>query len=56
MSTRIRSRSGLHGRACPQRTYAAIFALDSLEHNEDVRPLPEALADSLQPDGILMSI
>jgi 2-polyprenyl-3-methyl-5-hydroxy-6-metoxy-1,4-benzoquinol methylase len=42
------------GELFPERTYAAIFALDSLEHNEDVRPLLEALADSLRRDGIFI--
>ena len=35
----------------PARRYAAVFALDSLEHNDDVPPLLDALVRALAPDG-----
>jgi 2-polyprenyl-3-methyl-5-hydroxy-6-metoxy-1,4-benzoquinol methylase len=54
LSARIPSAKHVRLEDLPERTYAAIFALDSLEHNEDVRPLLEALADSLRPDGIFI--
>ena len=34
--------------------YAAIFALDSLEHNDDYADLLGKLADGLRPDGLLI--
>lgn len=37
-----------------ERTYSAIFALDSLEHNEDVEPILESLLAALGPGGVLI--
>lgn len=34
--------------------YAAVFALDSLEHNRDFEPLLARLAAALRPDGVLV--
>jgi 2-polyprenyl-3-methyl-5-hydroxy-6-metoxy-1,4-benzoquinol methylase len=34
--------------------YAAVFALDSLEHNEDVGAILDRLLPSLRPDGVLI--
>lgn len=34
--------------------YAAVFALDSLEHNEEIAPILEAIARSLRPDGVFI--
>jgi SAM-dependent methyltransferase len=34
--------------------FAAVFALDSLEHNEDIGPILEAIARSLRPDGVFI--
>lgn len=38
----------------PASRYAAIFALDSLEHNDNVGELIERLAAALAPDGVLI--
>lgn len=38
----------LHGQ------YAAIFALDSLEHNDNVGELVDAILPALRPDGVLI--
>jgi 2-polyprenyl-3-methyl-5-hydroxy-6-metoxy-1,4-benzoquinol methylase len=54
LNARIPSAKRMHLEDLPDRTYAAIFALDSLEHNEDVRPLLEGMAGSLRPDGIFI--
>jgi 2-polyprenyl-3-methyl-5-hydroxy-6-metoxy-1,4-benzoquinol methylase len=35
----------------PQRAFGAIFALDSLEHNEDIEPLLDRLMVALAPNG-----
>lgn len=34
--------------------FAAVFALDSLEHNEEIGPILEAIARSLRPDGVFI--
>jgi 2-polyprenyl-3-methyl-5-hydroxy-6-metoxy-1,4-benzoquinol methylase len=34
--------------------FAAIFALDSLEHNEEIGPILERFAAALQPDGVFI--
>lgn len=34
--------------------YAAIFALDSLEHNEDIGPILAEIAKALRPDGVFI--
>lgn len=34
--------------------FAAIFALDSLEHNEDIAPILAAFARALQPGGVFI--
>jgi SAM-dependent methyltransferase len=34
--------------------FAAVFALDSLEHNDDIGPILEAIARSLRPDGVFI--
>jgi SAM-dependent methyltransferase len=34
--------------------FAAVFALDSLEHNEDIGPILTAIARSLRPDGVFI--
>ena len=34
--------------------FAAVFALDSLEHNDDIGPILEAIARSLRPDGLFI--
>jgi hypothetical protein len=36
------------------RTYAALFALDSLEHNEDIPALVERLLPLLRSDGVFI--
>jgi 2-polyprenyl-3-methyl-5-hydroxy-6-metoxy-1,4-benzoquinol methylase len=41
-------------RDLPVARYAAIFALDSLEHNDDVVPIMDALVASLRPGGIVI--
>ncbi len=38
----------------PQDAYAAIFALDALEHNDDVGSIIDVLAKGLRPDGVLL--
>ena len=38
----------------PKTSFACIFALDSLEHNEDVTSIVERLARSITSDGILI--
>jgi len=38
----------------PAARYAAVFALDSLEHNLDVGPLLDQLVASLAPGGVLI--
>jgi 2-polyprenyl-3-methyl-5-hydroxy-6-metoxy-1,4-benzoquinol methylase len=38
----------------PDDTFAAIFALDSLEHNTSYGELLDALASKLRPDGVLI--
>lgn len=38
----------------PPSSFAAIFALDSLEHNDNVGELLDLLAASLRPDGVLI--
>jgi SAM-dependent methyltransferase len=38
----------------PAHHYAAIFALDSLEHNKDVAPFLEAFKHALAPGGVLI--
>lgn len=35
--------------------FGAIFALDSLEHNEDLAALAKVLAGALRPDGLLIA-
>jgi SAM-dependent methyltransferase len=40
--------------ALPPAAFSAVFALDSLEHNEDVAPLLDALGATLQPQGVLI--
>jgi SAM-dependent methyltransferase len=37
-----------------EKRFAAVFALDSLEHNEDIDPLLAAIARSLRPDGVFI--
>ena len=34
--------------------FAAVFALDSLEHNDDIGPILSAIARSLRPDGVFI--
>lgn len=34
--------------------FAAVFALDSLEHNEEIGPILQAIARSLRPDGVFI--
>ena len=34
--------------------FAAVFALDSLEHNEEIGPILETIARSLRPDGVFI--
>lgn len=34
--------------------FAAVFALDSLEHNEAIEPILAAIARSLRPDGVFI--
>jgi SAM-dependent methyltransferase len=34
--------------------FAAVFALDSLEHNEEIAPILETIARSLRPDGVFI--
>jgi SAM-dependent methyltransferase len=34
--------------------FAAVFALDSLEHNDDIAPILETIARSLRPDGVFI--
>jgi len=34
--------------------FAAVFALDSLEHNEEIGPILTAIARSLRPDGVFI--
>ncbi|MCB1749895.1 MAG: methyltransferase domain-containing protein [Gammaproteobacteria bacterium] len=43
-----------HTASLPPTHFAAVFALDSLEHNEDVSALLAALAATLRPDGVLI--
>jgi hypothetical protein len=38
----------------PAAHYAAVFALDSLEHNQDVPPILDRLVASLTPGGVLI--
>ena len=38
----------------PERAYAAVFALDALEHNEDVGPLLDRLVSSIRCRGVLI--
>ena len=38
----------------PGQRFAAIFALDSLEHNDHVETLLHALVSTLQPDGVFI--
>jgi len=38
----------------PPSRYAAVFALDSLEHNDDVAGILQKLTDSVRPGGILI--
>lgn len=38
----------------PEGRFAAVFALDSLEHNDDIKSLLDALARTLRPDGVLI--
>jgi 2-polyprenyl-3-methyl-5-hydroxy-6-metoxy-1,4-benzoquinol methylase len=38
----------------PNHQYAAVFALDSLEHNSDVLPILNTLQQSLRSDGVLI--
>lgn len=38
----------------PRAHYAAVFALDSLEHNRDVAPLLDRLVAALAPGGVLI--
>jgi 2-polyprenyl-3-methyl-5-hydroxy-6-metoxy-1,4-benzoquinol methylase len=38
----------------PKRLFTCIFALDSLEHNEDVPSIVERLTRGMTPDGILI--
>ena len=40
--------------ALPERHYAAIFALDSLEHNDDVGALLDRLSECLADKGVLI--
>ncbi len=34
--------------------FAAVFALDSLEHNEEIGPILDVIARSLRPDGVFI--
>lgn len=34
--------------------FAAVFALDSLEHNDDIGPILSAIARALRPDGVFI--
>ena len=38
----------------PEDTYAAVFALDALEHNEDVGPLLDRLVNGLSLSGVMI--
>lgn len=38
---------------CPGR-FAAVFALDSLEHNQDIAQIIDRLAEALSPDGVMI--
>jgi 2-polyprenyl-3-methyl-5-hydroxy-6-metoxy-1,4-benzoquinol methylase len=38
----------------PKEAYAAVFALDSLEHNKDIAPIIKRLTAALAQDGILV--
>lgn len=38
----------------PENTYAAVFALDALEHNDDVAPLLDRLVSGLDARGVLI--
>ena len=40
--------------ALGKQTFSAIFALDSLEHNEDVEPALDALLGALRPGGVFI--
>lgn len=42
------------GAALGEDRFAAVFALDSLEHNEEIGPILEAIARSLRPDGVFI--
>jgi SAM-dependent methyltransferase len=44
----------LEAATLPLGHFAAVFALDSLEHNRDVATLVQQLAGSLRPDGVLI--
>lgn len=43
-----------HAEALGEARFAAIFALDSLEHNEEIGPLLDAMARALRRDGVLI--
>ena len=43
-----------HLETLPTSRFAAIFALDSLEHNEEIGPILARFADALAPDGIFI--
>ena len=42
------------GDALGEGRFAAVFALDSLEHNEEIGPILAAIARSLRPDGVFI--
>lgn len=55
--TLLENRPGARQRALDAlepETYAAVFALDSLEHNEDVGAILDRIAPALRADGVLI--